>query len=156
LGDSFARPRFDLVVNIMTANMVRDKALTVFGGDQMRPLIHVKDVARAIWLASIRSNAVGVYNLTHYNMCIGELARIIKDTLGYGEIKFAERECEGMDERDYSVSSDKFKKTFQMEFMYPLERAIAEIAYAIETRRVKNHKHPIFNNKLNIEERLSE
>jgi len=154
LGDKFARPRFDLVVNVMTANMVENGSLTVFGGDQMRPLIHVKDVARAVRCA-IGNKCCGIYNLTNYNMRIDELAQHIKDITG-GEIKTADREGDGMDARDYSVSIEKFKQDFGMSFQYPLERAIAEIAYAIKQKRVKNFKSKIFNNLLNIKENLSE
>jgi len=154
LGDKFARPRFDLVVNVMTANMVEAGKLTVFGGDQMRPLVHVQDVARAIRCA-IYNNRCGIYNLTNYNMRIDELAQKIRDVLGYGTIENSEREGDGMDARDYSVSCEKFIRDFQMEFHYPLERAIAEIAYAIEHKRVKNFRSKVFNNLLNIKDNLS-
>jgi nucleoside-diphosphate-sugar epimerase len=157
MGDQFARPRFDLVVNVMTANMVKDGSLTVNGGDQMRPLLHVKDIARII-LAACMSERRDTYNLARYNIRIDELARLIRDTLGYGEIKMAEREnlTEGMDARDYSVCTSKFDRDFQMDYFYSIERAVAEIAHVISTRRIKNHKNPIFNNMLNIRERLSE
>ena len=155
LGDRFARPRFDLVVNVMTANMVKNGKLTVFGGDQQRPLIHVKDIARAIHRACIGKQR-GVYNLNMCNMRIDDIAKTIQETLGGGEIEVTEREGEGMDARDYSVSGAKFDSDFGMEFVYSLERAIAEIAHAIAERRIKNHKNPVFNNMMNIKEKLSE
>jgi len=46
-----ARMRFDLVVNIMAARAVRERIVTVFGGDQWRPLVHVADAAEAFTLA---------------------------------------------------------------------------------------------------------
>jgi nucleoside-diphosphate-sugar epimerase len=42
------RPRFDLVINLLTAKAVVDHEITVFGGDQYRPFLHVDDAARAI------------------------------------------------------------------------------------------------------------
>lgn len=155
LGDKFARPRFDLVVNIMTANMVRNGKLTVHGGDQMRPLVHVKDIARVIAYGA-QHNMCGVYNVAQCNLCINEIAYIIQETLNYGDIEVTEREGDGMDARDYAASTAKFGRDFQIEFQYSLERAVAEIAAAIKSRRIKNHKHPIFNNMLNIKEKLSE
>jgi nucleoside-diphosphate-sugar epimerase len=155
LGDKFARPRFDLVVNIMTANMVRNNKLTVHGGDQMRPLVHVKDIARVIAHAVIR-DMTGVYNVAQYNLRIDEIAQTIKDTLGYGEIEITEREGDGMDARDYAASTEKFRRDFDIRFQYSLERAIAEIAAAVESRRIKNHRDKVFNNMLNIKEKLSE
>jgi len=155
LGDKFARPRFDLVVNIMTANMVRNGELTVHGGDQTRPLVHVKDIARIIAYAA-QHDMCGIYNVAQYNMRIDELATIIRDTLQHGEIKVTEREGEGMDARDYSVSTAKFNRDFKIPFNFSLERAIAEIGAAVASRRIKNHKHPVFNNLLNLKEKLSE
>jgi len=155
LGDKFARPRFDLVVNIMTANMVRNGELTVHGGDQMRPLVHVKDIARIIAYAA-RKDMTGIYNVAQCNCRIDELAQTIQETLNFGEIKTTEREGDGMDARDYAASTEKFKRDFPLGFDYSLERAIAEIAAAVASRRIKNHRHPIFNNKKNIEEKLSE
>jgi nucleoside-diphosphate-sugar epimerase len=45
------RMRFDLVVNLLTLRAVRDGAITIFGGSQWRPFVHVTDIARALELA---------------------------------------------------------------------------------------------------------
>src|SRR5439155_1142885 len=42
------RAMFDLVVNLLTAKAVRDGEITIFGGDQWRPFVHVADIAQAI------------------------------------------------------------------------------------------------------------
>ena len=42
------RTRFDLVVNLLTARALRDRAVSIFGGEQWRPFVHVADVARAL------------------------------------------------------------------------------------------------------------
>ena len=65
IGDSYSRIRMDLVVNVLTAKAINDKKLTVFGGRQFRPLLHVKDAARVIE-ESIRSENKGIYNLKVY------------------------------------------------------------------------------------------
>ncbi|MDX1524073.1 MAG: SDR family oxidoreductase, partial [Anaerolineae bacterium] len=44
------RPRFDLIVNILTAKAIQDGIAYIFGGKQWRPLVHVRDVAQAIIL----------------------------------------------------------------------------------------------------------
>ena len=41
IGDQFSRIRLDLVVNILTTKALQDKKMSVFGGDQWRPLLHV-------------------------------------------------------------------------------------------------------------------
>ena len=42
----FSRQRLDVVVNILT-NLVYHKEISVFGGDQLRPNIHIHDMVRA-------------------------------------------------------------------------------------------------------------
>src|SRR5262249_54732568 len=49
-GHSY-RPRFDLVVNLLTAKAVMEGQITIHGGDQWRPFVHVDDIARACVLA---------------------------------------------------------------------------------------------------------
>ena len=44
------RPRFDLVVNLLTAKAIQEGVITIFNGDQWRPFIHVDDVAEGILL----------------------------------------------------------------------------------------------------------
>jgi len=44
------RPRFDLVVNLLTARAVLEKKVVIFNGEQWRPFVHVKDIARAFCL----------------------------------------------------------------------------------------------------------
>jgi nucleoside-diphosphate-sugar epimerase len=53
------RPRFDLVVNLLTAKAVRDGLVTIHGGEQSRPFLHVEDCARAV-LALLAAPAAGV------------------------------------------------------------------------------------------------
>ena len=48
ISDEFSRIRLDLVVNILVTKALTDEKLTVFGGEQWRPLLHVNDVANAI------------------------------------------------------------------------------------------------------------
>ena len=53
VSDNFSRIRMDLVVNTLSAKAFFEKKMSVFGGEQYRPLLHVKDVARAIEVAKI-------------------------------------------------------------------------------------------------------
>src|SRR5215471_2181759 len=39
------RPRFDLVVNLLSARAKQEGRITIFNGQQWRPFIHVKDIA---------------------------------------------------------------------------------------------------------------
>ena len=63
VSDNYSRIRMDLVVNTLSAKAFFEKKMSVFGGEQYRPLLHVKDVARAIEIA-IRSKKK-VYIIYH-------------------------------------------------------------------------------------------
>ena len=69
VSDNYSRIRMDLVVNTLCAKAFFEKKLSVFGGDQFRPILHVKDVGRAIEIA-INSNRKGIYNLSYKNQHI--------------------------------------------------------------------------------------
>ena len=74
VSDEFSRIRLDLVVNTMTARAYTEGKLQVFGGEQWRPLIHVKDVAR-IMVHSLENDDVGIANLCYKNYRMSDLAR---------------------------------------------------------------------------------
>lgn len=73
VGDLFSRIRLDLVVNILTVKAYTEGKISVFGGDQFRPLLHVKDVARAVKM-NLESEHRGVFNLHRQNVRIMDLA----------------------------------------------------------------------------------
>ena len=65
ISDEFSRVRLDLVVNILTAKALIDKKISVFGGDQWRPLLHVNDVSNAI-SHCLNTDVTGIYNPVSY------------------------------------------------------------------------------------------
>src|SRR5258708_26875436 len=65
------RPRFDLVVNLLTARAAATGKITVFNGQQWRPFLHVRDAARAFMLCMEAEPAVvdgGMFNVGRYNL----------------------------------------------------------------------------------------
>src|SRR5260370_34150835 len=60
------RPRFDLVVNLLTARAVRKGKITIFNGEQWRPFMHVHDAGRA-FIACLQANNVGVVSGEIFN-----------------------------------------------------------------------------------------
>ena len=77
LSDQFSRLRLDLVANILSLKAVNGEPLTVFGGEQWRPLLHVRDVADAI-THGIEGDVMGLYNLVSENFTILNLAMAIR------------------------------------------------------------------------------
>ena len=76
LGDDFSRVRLDLVVNILTTRAMKNEPLTVFGGEQWRPILHVKDVGEALFYC-LENEVTGLFNLSYKNVKIYEIAEEI-------------------------------------------------------------------------------
>ena len=109
LGDSYSRIRLDLVLNLLTTKAVLYKKISVYGGSQYRPLLHVHDVAGAV-LANIDTELTGPYNLHFKNMTISEIADRISFHVRGAVVK--KTELKFQDARNYRVSSDKARQAF--------------------------------------------
>lgn len=150
LGDRFSRPRLDLVVNILTMKATLGDKLSVFGGDQWRPVLHVKDVGNAM-LYGITSNLIGLFNLSYENFTIKELAaQIVSEIpaeINYTDIPF-------QDARNYRVSSNKFLKTGWRPSFVLLD-GIIELKEFFECKRIKDPNNVIYNNGAYLREQLN-
>jgi nucleoside-diphosphate-sugar epimerase len=98
------RMRFDLAINRFIAQAIQDKRLTVFGGEQYRPFIHVADAAEA-YLFALDNELKGIHNISWENWKIIDVAKLISETLG-AKIEVSKKI---VDLRDYKVKSDKIK-----------------------------------------------
>ena len=98
--------------------------MSVFGGEQFRPLLHVKDVARAIEVA-IRSKKTGVFNLSYKNMKIIDIANEIKKY--FKNTKIIKTKIKFQDARNYKVSNRKASKFLSFKAIYDLKYGILEL-----------------------------
>jgi nucleoside-diphosphate-sugar epimerase len=141
------RPRFDLVVNLLTAKAVREGKIVIFNHDQWRPFIHVSDAARAflcVLQAPHELVSGEIFNAGSYklNYSLGEVAEKIRE-----QIPEVEVECkENLDKRNYRVSFDKIHSHLGFVCTTQLEVGVAEIRKAIESGLVKNYHDSIFSN----------
>jgi len=90
LGDEHSRVRLDLVVNILSKRAAVGEPLIVYGGEQWRPLLHVRDVSTAI-LHSLKNNISGLYNLSSGNYKIREIAEVIKNIVPSCTIQYEDQ-----------------------------------------------------------------
>lgn len=134
-GDKFSRVRLDLVLNILTLKAVLEKEITVFGGQQFRPLLHVKDAAKAIEL-SINNFVPGLYNLHFDNFTIKDIAMKILDILPNTKINFIDKKFQDL--RNYRVNGDLIRKVIKFNPTLDLIDGINEIKYLVENSRIKN------------------
>jgi nucleoside-diphosphate-sugar epimerase len=95
--------RFDLTVNLLTLQAVRDGVMTVFGGGQIRPNIHIRDVAR-VYLHFLDNPRLptGFYNAGFENKTVLEIAQVVQ-SLHPAEIAVSE----SSDPRSYRLDSSK-------------------------------------------------
>ena len=83
------RQRLDVIVNILSNIGYHKKEISIFGGDQLRPNIHIKDMVRAYkYLIMANKNDVNgeIFNAGWENKSVSDIANIVKSELG-GEIK---------------------------------------------------------------------
>lgn len=148
LSDTYSRLRMDLALNYMTANAVTKKKLTVFGGTQWRPLMHVKDIAEAI-AGSAHADSTGIYNLATRNISIRELAERIRDLTGC-DIEYQEQKSE--DARNYRVSTEKAQRADILSHIRnrSLEDGIQEIASLIASSRLKYIETDVYFNERHL------
>jgi len=134
------RMRFDLVINLFIAQAILNGKITVFGGNQYRPFLHVDDAAESL-VFSLEQNLTGTYNVISENFTILEAAKKIQSVIGC-EIEISN---ENEDKRNYKVSADKIK---QMGFLSKknIESAIDEISEAIKKGEIKDFMENKYSN----------
>jgi nucleoside-diphosphate-sugar epimerase len=144
VGDAFSRIRLDLVVNVLTVKACLYNRISVFGGDQYRPLLHVKDVAEAI-CRNIETSHMGVYNLHCVNVRIRDLAEEFGKH--FPGLDVQRTDVKFQDNRNYSVSSDKAKRDWGFAPCYTVDDGIAELKAIIQEGRIKNIGIPRHSNQ---------
>jgi nucleoside-diphosphate-sugar epimerase len=135
------RMRFDLVINLFIVQSIVEGKITVFGGDQYRPFLHVDDAAESI-VFSLENDLTGTYNVISENLTILDAAKRISKLSGCEVVISNDNE----DNRDYNVSGDKIKK---MGFApkHKIEDAFKEIKKSIEEEEsIKDYKNPKYSN----------
>ncbi|MBN1299825.1 MAG: SDR family oxidoreductase [Melioribacteraceae bacterium] len=144
VGDLYSRIRLDLVVNILTVKAYTEGEIKVFGGDQFRPLLHVKDVARAV-LMNLESDHTGIFNLQRQNVRIMDLAYQVRNH--FPDMKIEHTDMPFQDTRNYRVSSNKAFGTFGYKSIHSIDEGIEQLKFLVETRRIKDLSSPRYSNQ---------
>ncbi len=126
------RMRLDISVNMLAMQALANRKITVFGGDQTRPNIHLKDMIRVYLHFLDKGKAVsGVFNAGFENISILDIAETVKRTIP-AEIVVTPSN----DPRSYRLSSKKLLAT-GFEPKYRVADAIAEVTAAFEAGHLK-------------------
>jgi len=150
------RLRFDLVVNLFIAQAYYDKKITVFGGDQERPFLHVRDASNSItnFLNYKITNTQDIYNVgcDELNGTINEVAQLIEKNIPGSEITLS---SENVDPRNYAVSFKKYKDIFPNEKFLTVLDSINEFIKLFEKNEI-NFKDNIYSNLLTTKSFISD
>ena len=136
------RLRLDLVVNTMTFTMFTEGKVKVFGGNQYRPLVHVRDVARAVeMIINAEQDKVNgqIFNLgsDEQNYKIIDLAKEICKALAKDPNESIELRPQDVDTRSYRVSFAKIRNMLRFRPKYRVEDGVREVWNALGEGRVK-------------------
>lgn len=131
------KPRFDLVVNTMIGTAYFDKKIIVRGGEQWRPLVHVRDIAQAIYLAiHAKFPKYRVFNIgsNDQNYKITDLA---KEIIKHFPAATVVEEKHSVDTRSYRVD---FTRALELGFVaqYPVEFAVKEFLDAFRANKIES------------------
>lgn len=138
------RLRLDLSVNILTNHAVTNNKITVFGGSQLRPNLHVQDYCDAVeMLLSAPREKVQkeTYNIGYQNMSIMDIALLVKRVV---KEEFPERpEIEIVttptdDIRSYHINSDKVYRALGFRPKYSIEDAVRGLCQAFRNGDIRN------------------
>ncbi|RPI17203.1 MAG: SDR family oxidoreductase [Ignavibacteriae bacterium] len=147
------RMRFDLVVNTMTMTAYAENRINVFGGEQWRPLMHVKDAADAyikVLEADIDIIKGKVYNVgsEEQNYKIKEVSEIIGKTISKsaGRDVPVNIEKTSMDARDYRVSFKKIRDELNFHVTHTIDEAAKEIYDSLKSGIIKDPKQKVYYN----------
>lgn len=143
LGDEFSRLRLDLVVNVLTYKAQKDRKITVFGGDQWRPILAVKDVC-GYFVEGVTRDYNDVFNLSMRNVKINDLAPIYKNIYPDLQVEIVDSKFE--DARNYRVSTEKADKNFIFKPTVNVETEIFRMLTLLSERRIKNPLDPRYYN----------
>jgi len=143
LADTYSRVRLDLVVNVITMKAVYDKKINIFGGEQWRPLICVKDIAGYV-LEAIDENIRGTYILSEGNYTMKMLGELIGDMYPDVEVVFTDISFE--DARNYMVNNVKAELSFKYKPIYDIQDEIEKLREVFLDGRIRNVKDSAFHN----------
>ena len=132
------RLRLDLTVNILTNHAINKGQITVFGGAQKRPNIHIDDMV-GLYLFILQQDDEKIdgkiFNAGYENFTVMEIAEMVRDALG-GDIGIQVTPTD--DNRSYHVSSEKMKNELGFVPQHTILDAVKDLKAAFDTGKVPN------------------
>jgi nucleoside-diphosphate-sugar epimerase len=142
------RTRFDLVINLLTAKAVVEREITIFGGDQWRPFLHVDDAALAVMqvlgapIATVRNQ---VYNVgsNEQNYTIHQIGEMIQRHVPEADLTSRGEE---IDPRNYWVNFNKIDRSLGFTPKWSIDEGINQVIEAIQSGKVADYRDARYSN----------
>jgi nucleoside-diphosphate-sugar epimerase len=132
------RQRLDVVVNILTNLAYHKREISVFGGDQLRPNIHIADMVDA-YVALLKAPqekiAGKIYNAGYENQPVRQLAETVQSVVGE-DVKLITTPTD--DNRSYHISSQKIKDELGFETTHTIRNAVEDLCVAFDRGLLPN------------------
>ena len=132
------RQRLDLVVNILTNHAFHKRKIKVFGGEQLRPNVHIDDMVNsyfAILNADNKKINGEIFNVGFKNQTVNELAGNVKEVIGE-DIEIVKTKSD--DNRSYHVSCKKISETLGFNTKHTIKDAVTDLKKAFENKLIIN------------------
>jgi nucleoside-diphosphate-sugar epimerase len=141
------RPRFDLVVNLLTARAMREGKITIYNGEQWRPFIHVEDVSQAFRMALVaplEQVSGRVYNTgsSFMNFTLRQLADMIQRLEPELDVDYVDND----DIRNYRVSFERIRRELGYQCHVSMETGIRGLQEALRRGAVEDYREPVYSN----------
>jgi nucleoside-diphosphate-sugar epimerase len=132
------RLRLDLTVNILTNHAINNGRITVFGGDQLRPNIHVEDMTDLyLQLLEAPDEVIDgkIWNAGYHNLKVSAIAEMVKAEVG-PKVDIVVTPTD--DHRSYHVSSEKIRRELGFSAQRSVKDAIVDLKAAFNAGKVPN------------------
>jgi len=142
------RTRFDLVINLLTAKAIVDGEITVFGGDQWRPFVHVDDAAQAIVRVleapyPLVKNQIFNVGSNEQNYKIRTVGEMIHARVPEAKLLM---KGEDVDKRNYWVNFNKIARTLDFKPNWTVEAGIDQVIDALRSGKVLDYRDARYSN----------
>jgi nucleoside-diphosphate-sugar epimerase len=142
------RLRLDLVVNILTIHALINKKIKIFGGQQLRPNINIKDMIRVYeTLLSVPADKINgeIFNAGYQNLTVQQIAELVRETIHDPSIMLEEIPTD--DIRSYHINSEKIRDVLDFKPEYTIEDAVQSLSDAFARGWIKDGLHnPLYHN----------
>jgi nucleoside-diphosphate-sugar epimerase len=142
------RTRFDLVINLLTAKALVEGQITIRGGDQWRPFVHVHDAALAVFKTleapfSLVKNQTFNVGSNEQNYTIYQIGDVINQFIPAAQIVDQGPDA---DRRNYRVNFNNIRDTLGFAPVWAVEKGVVQVIEAIKSGKIKDYRDPRYSN----------